>query len=346
MIYNAVNPSAEIAVFDRAQRSDKGLNPVVSATSSKIAQEIVKNVLAAENARRKQELKSAVKEGALQGKRANIEGQGALQMQQAVGQLGVTAAQVASAQAAKYFDQKAKFDTALTAGPEAARKFLEANPDFDPGEAKLQQVIAGTEAPTTVPHADALAAARQAYRAKIEGRQAETARQFEAMGPQKTLIEAMASDPEMLDLLARREQEKEFQAILAANAERQFREENFPGYGDLTIGETTQPIGVADRPVLTRQGASEAQSMLTKVGYDVGGIDGIVGPKTRKAILEYQQSLGLPLTGAFDAVTMNALRMDFASVINPMSAAEQFENFDSGVQLNPQQLPPYMRPGV
>ena len=52
MVYNAVNPSAEFAVFDRAQRSDKGLNPVVSATSPGIAESIVKRVMGAEDAQK------------------------------------------------------------------------------------------------------------------------------------------------------------------------------------------------------------------------------------------------------------------------------------------------------
>jgi len=343
MAYQAIDPSTEYGVFQRALRSGKGLDPVVSAVSAPIAQGIVKRVMAPEEARRKQEFAAAKAQGALAGKGAEIAGQGRLQMQQAVGQLGTTAAALSAAELADYFNTKAQFDAELAKSPQDARKFLEANPDFDPGEAALQTVIAGTDSDPGISAAQA-AAARQA--ALTELRQARVAKEFEAMAPRKTLIEAMASDPQMLEALARREQEKEAQAIMAANAERQFREQNAPGYGDLRLGETPQPLGVADRPALTPQGAREAQSMLNQIGFNVGAADGIIGPRTRRGIMMYQQSLGLPVTGILDAVTMDALRMDFASAINPMSAAEQARNFNERVQSVSQQLPPYMRPGV
>jgi hypothetical protein len=343
MAYQAIDPSTEYGVFQRALRSGKGLDPVVSAVSAPIAQGIVKRVMAPEEARRKQEFAAAKAQGALAGKGAEIAGQGRLQMQQAVGQLGTTAAALSAAELADYFNTKAQFDAELAKSPQDARKFLEANPDFDPGEAALQTVIAGTDSDPGISAAQA-AAARQA--ALTELRQARVAKEFEAMAPRKTLIEAMASDPQMLEALARREQEKEAQAIMAANAERQFREQNAPGYGDLRLGETPQPLGVADRPALTPQGAREAQSMLNQIGFNVGAADGIIGPRTRRGIMMYQQSLGLPVTGILDAVTMDALRMDFASAINPMSAAEQARNFNERVQPVSQQLPPYMRPGV
>jgi len=343
MPYQAIDPSTEYGVFQRALRSGKGLDPVVSAVSAPIAQGIVKRVMAPEEARRKQEFAAARAQGALAGKGAEIAGQGRLQMQQAVGQLGTTAAALSAAELADYFNTKAQFDAELAKSPQDARKFLEANPDFDPGEAALQTVIAGTDSDPGISAAQA-AAARQA--ALTELRQARVAKEFEAMAPRKTLIEAMASDPQMLEALARREQEKEAQAIMAANAERQLREQNAPGYGDLRLGETPQPLGVADRPALTPQGAREAQSMLNQIGFNVGAADGIIGPRTRRGIMMYQQSLGLPATGILDAVTMDALRMDFASSINPMSAAEQARNFNERVQPVSQQLPPYMRPGV
>jgi len=343
MAYQAIDPSTEYGVFQRALRSGKGLDPVVSAVSAPIAQGIVKRVMAPEEARRKQEFAAAKAQGALAGKGAEIAGQGRLQMQQAVGQLGTTAAALSAAELADYFNTKAQFDAELAKSPQDARKFLEANPDFDPGEAALQTVIAGTDSDPGISAAQA-AAARQA--ALTELRQARVAKEFEAMAPRKTLIEAMASDPQMLEALARREQEKEAQAIMAANAERQLREQNAPGYGDLRLGETPQPLGVADRPALTPQGAREAQSMLNQIGFNVGAADGIIGPRTRRGIMMYQQSLGLPVTGILDAVTMDALRMDFASAINPMSAAEQARNFNERVQPVSQQLPPYMRPGV
>ena len=39
------------------------------------------------------------------------------------------------------------------------------------------------------------------------------------------------------------------------------------------------------------------QERLTALGFDTGGSDGVIGAKTRAAIVAYQQSRGLPATG-------------------------------------------------
>ena len=44
----------------------------------------------------------------------------------------------------------------------------------------------------------------------------------------------------------------------------------------------------------------KAQAILHKFGYDPGPIDGILGKKTRKAITEYQNDIGVPITGKLD----------------------------------------------
>jgi peptidoglycan hydrolase-like protein with peptidoglycan-binding domain len=38
----------------------------------------------------------------------------------------------------------------------------------------------------------------------------------------------------------------------------------------------------------------QLQRKLTQLGYDVGGIDGILGAKTRAAVQDMQKKLGLP----------------------------------------------------
>lgn len=50
-----------------------------------------------------------------------------------------------------------------------------------------------------------------------------------------------------------------------------------------------------------------AQRMLLSVGYDPGPIDGLFGPRTGAALLDFQVEAGLLPTGAFDAATMFAL---------------------------------------
>jgi peptidoglycan hydrolase-like protein with peptidoglycan-binding domain len=53
---------------------------------------------------------------------------------------------------------------------------------------------------------------------------------------------------------------------------------------------------------------SDAQRALKDLGYPVGPVDGIVGPRTRSALLRYQEAEGLPMTGRLDSETM--VRLD------------------------------------
>jgi peptidoglycan hydrolase-like protein with peptidoglycan-binding domain len=58
----------------------------------------------------------------------------------------------------------------------------------------------------------------------------------------------------------------------------------------------TAPAPVAD-PV------REAQRRLNAAGFDAGPVDGISGPRTKRAVIIYQAVNGLPLTGGLDAAT-------------------------------------------
>lgn len=53
------------------------------------------------------------------------------------------------------------------------------------------------------------------------------------------------------------------------------------------------------------------QKLLERAGYRFGAIDGLVGPKTRKAIKAYQLRTGLPQSGQFDPTTVAHLRSTF-----------------------------------
>ncbi|MEM6303498.1 MAG: lytic murein transglycosylase [Pseudomonadota bacterium] len=52
-----------------------------------------------------------------------------------------------------------------------------------------------------------------------------------------------------------------------------------------------------DRFGLTKDQRVELQKRLTARGFDTGGADGVLGPKSRAAITAYQSSAGLPATG-------------------------------------------------
>ena len=50
-----------------------------------------------------------------------------------------------------------------------------------------------------------------------------------------------------------------------------------------------------------------AQACLTYLGLDPNGVDGMLGPGTRRALLRFQQRNGLPATGNLNTVTERAL---------------------------------------
>jgi peptidoglycan hydrolase-like protein with peptidoglycan-binding domain len=51
----------------------------------------------------------------------------------------------------------------------------------------------------------------------------------------------------------------------------------------------------------------QAQMVLKQKGFDVGLADGIMGPRTRKALIAFQQQQGLQATGQIDELTVTAL---------------------------------------
>ncbi len=52
----------------------------------------------------------------------------------------------------------------------------------------------------------------------------------------------------------------------------------------------------------------EAQELLTSIGCDPGGTDGVAGPSTTRAIEQFQATLALPVSGELDDATLDALR--------------------------------------
>ena len=64
--------------------------------------------------------------------------------------------------------------------------------------------------------------------------------------------------------------------------------------------------GSADAPSPAQ--VQEAQRLLKKLGYDVGGADGVIGAETRAAVKAVQQKLGLPADSYPDPTFLAALR--------------------------------------
>ena len=58
---------------------------------------------------------------------------------------------------------------------------------------------------------------------------------------------------------------------------------------------------------LSREEAFGIQRKLTDLGHDTGGVDGIIGTKSRRAIQAFQSKLGVPADGFLDQALINAI---------------------------------------
>jgi hypothetical protein len=67
------------------------------------------------------------------------------------------------------------------------------------------------------------------------------------------------------------------------------------------------------RPDTSDEGTSGAQARLAGLGFDPGPIDGVLGPRTRAAVVAFQRSFGLELSGKVDDPTRAKLQELFAS---------------------------------
>lgn len=59
---------------------------------------------------------------------------------------------------------------------------------------------------------------------------------------------------------------------------------------------------------LNKAQRGEVQSLLSRAGYDVGTPDGVVGPKTRAAVMAYQARAGLPADGHVSGLLLERLK--------------------------------------
>jgi len=86
---------------------------------------------------------------------------------------------------------------------------------------------------------------------------------------------------------------------------------------DLEIDETANGIfrNVAWSKPLNEDAAEretqvkDVQTLLSDLGYDIGGADGSLGPKTRAAIISFEQANGLPETGRVNAALVDRLEL-------------------------------------
>jgi peptidoglycan hydrolase-like protein with peptidoglycan-binding domain len=58
---------------------------------------------------------------------------------------------------------------------------------------------------------------------------------------------------------------------------------------------------------LSRDEIRRVQMVLNQKGFSVGKLDGVLGPRTRNALIAFQRQQGLEPTGGIDQPTMIAL---------------------------------------
>ena len=69
--------------------------------------------------------------------------------------------------------------------------------------------------------------------------------------------------------------------------------------GSAMTGDDVEMRGLPDPPETVRR----AQKILQSEGFDPGPINGVLGPKTEEALLEFQQKHGIEATGWLDRET-------------------------------------------
>jgi outer membrane biosynthesis protein TonB len=74
-------------------------------------------------------------------------------------------------------------------------------------------------------------------------------------------------------------------------------------------GQNQQAAGrAAGGPLnLNRDQFRQAQMLLKEKGFDVGDVDGVLGPRTRRALIAFQRQQGLEPSGQIDQRTASAL---------------------------------------
>ena len=117
-------------------------------------------------------------------------------------------------------------------------------------------------------------------------------------------------------------------AFAAGDAQRDQRSQD--SMSNSSHGDATRSAGMSQSGLGGQaQGSDavrEAQQALQQKGFDVGPIDGIMGPKTSAALREFQQAQGLKTSGRLDQQTLSALdvqadlRSSGASARDGMSA--------------------------
>ena len=72
-----------------------------------------------------------------------------------------------------------------------------------------------------------------------------------------------------------------------------------------------------ESPPLKGDRVRTLQTSLAGIGFSVGSVDGVFGQGTDRAVREFQQWYGLPVTGVVDMDTANAIAAEYAAILAP-----------------------------
>jgi peptidoglycan hydrolase-like protein with peptidoglycan-binding domain len=81
----------------------------------------------------------------------------------------------------------------------------------------------------------------------------------------------------------------------------------------LGVGEEREEIPLRIGDLDPANSTTGAQARLSNLGFDCGPVDGILGPKTRKAIMRFQKQRKLEVTGKLDDRTIEELEKMYGS---------------------------------
>ena len=74
-----------------------------------------------------------------------------------------------------------------------------------------------------------------------------------------------------------------------------------------TSAQQSDQSGASSTQAQNSQTVRDVQQALKQKGFEVGAVDGQMGPETQSALREFQQSQGLPQSGNLDQQTLTAL---------------------------------------
>jgi peptidoglycan hydrolase-like protein with peptidoglycan-binding domain len=87
----------------------------------------------------------------------------------------------------------------------------------------------------------------------------------------------------------------------------------YPSGGAIGQSQTDGRSGgtgpMSNQPMPSAGTVREVQQALQSKGFDVGPIDGVMGPRTSAALREFQQQQGLKGSGRLDRETLSALNV-------------------------------------